>query len=89
MRPGTQAPPALLAAALALAACSSHTVHYQNATDPTAGQAQFDRDKYECERESERPPNGPDEPTTASGMIIDPVQVQSCLSALGWHEDGK
>jgi hypothetical protein len=77
---------ASLATALALGGCGSHTVHYQNSLDPTLGQAQFDRDKYDCELNSERPPATEAERSTASVAVIDQTQVQSCLVGLGWHQ---
>jgi hypothetical protein len=86
-RDGTTSP-ALLAVAFALAGCGAHAVHYRNASDPAAGQAQFDADKYQCERDSERPANA-GESATPSGMVIDPAQVESCLTELGWHQSGE
>lgn len=79
----------MLVVALALCGCGSHAVQYQNSGDPTSGQTQFDRDKYECERQSERPPETAAERMTASVMVIDQSQVDSCLVGLGWHRTEK
>ncbi|HXQ49645.1 MAG TPA: hypothetical protein VN802_01010 [Stellaceae bacterium] len=80
---------ALLAASLALAGCGSHEVHYQNTNDPTSGQAQFDRDQYDCERQSERLPLTDAERAAASSMIIDQAKVDACMADLGWRRSEK
>lgn len=73
---------ALIAVVIGLCACAPATYH--NA-DPTYGQAQLDRDQYECQREA------------YTGVYVlgnlwasppdtDPTMYKNCLVARGWQQ---
>ncbi len=77
----------LLGALLFLPACG--TTRYRNSIHPEYGQADFDRDWYQCRRENTRPKVSsvvvPTLGTYDAGMVVDEDMASSCLAARGWR----
>ncbi len=87
---------ALAVAGLCLLASACAPVHYRNALQPSWGQAEFDRDWYDCRRENVHlrvrygPPTvwiGTAEPPPAgrADMVVDEEMARACLAARGWR----
>jgi hypothetical protein len=78
---------ATLLLATALCGC---TTNYHNFSHPGYGQAEFDQDQYQCQRENSHEAiyasgyvGGGYE--ASGGTVVDRSMVRSCLSALGWR----
>src|SRR5262249_13740589 len=77
----------LVAASFVMGGCGE--TRYRNYNNPSAGQSENDRDRYECEREnSVLIPH-----RTAIGSYtdssFDPRAVNSCMAARGWRPVSK
>jgi len=59
-----------------LSACGP--THYLNTSHPEWGQAEFDRDWYQCRRENTTG-------ATIYGAIVDDAGLQACMAARGWR----
>jgi hypothetical protein len=68
-----------------VAACTPKILHYRNSLHPEYHQVEFDRDKYECQKENEHPATTIFGNAAVSGTVINQNMVQSCLAARGWH----
>jgi len=70
---------------LALVGCDT-VAHYRNALYPSYSQAEYDRDKYQCQRENQH------EVVVAIGSIaqannvVDDDMAAACMKALGWRQ---
>src|SRR5213083_2963020 len=74
------------------------TVHYRNFTNPSYGQTEFDRDRYECRRENTAHAAAmaaaDRAATTPSPYIVSPSTmaihlnnlVEQCMAARGWRQ---
>ena len=75
----------VLCVMLATSACGSDPVSYRNVQYPNYGQAEFDRDSYQCDRENTHVVAGTmgrmvySEPQTDTGMAA------RCMQARGWQ----
>jgi TPR repeat protein len=75
----------VLCAVLSASACGSDPVYYRNVQHPNYGQADFDRERYQCERENTHPVA-----STVFGKIVldhevDDDMVGKCMRARGWQ----
>ena len=74
-------------ALVVLVGCS--TTRYRNSIHPEYGQADFDRDWYQCRRENTRPKVSsvvvPNVGTYDAGMVVDEDMASSCFAARGWR----
>ena len=74
------------------------TVHYRNFTNPSYGQTEFDRDRYECRRENtahaaaqaaaDRAATTPSPyivSTSTMGIHLNNL-VEQCMAARGWRQ---
>jgi len=75
---------AAIALALILAGCGP-SVSYRNAQNPAFGQAEFDRDSYECERNSVRPASEVQGAPSGAATAIDRRLYASCMAGRGWQ----
>lgn len=71
---------------LALSGCAT-TQHYRNVSHPAYGQAEFDRDSYECDRENTHQigvlvSGGPGVMSTE----VDRNMAARCLALRGWQQ---
>lgn len=69
---------------LALSACAA--TRYRNVEHPSYGQAEFDRDAYECDRENRvsggvMVPGGPG----VAGAYVDQDMAARCMALRGWR----
>jgi len=69
--------------ALLMGACSSEPVHYRNIKG--GGQAEFDRDHYQCTRENTSQTFMMVGRVAGTGEYTDDNRVQACLRAHGWY----
>jgi invasion protein IalB len=72
-------------ALIGLAACDSVPVHYRNTLHPAYGQADFDRDSYQCKRENQNQVTFVYGGIAESNTVVDDSMAAACLSARGWH----
>jgi hypothetical protein len=61
------------------------TTHYRNFSHPGYGQAEFDQDKYQCQRENSHQAVYINDYGASAGTEVDQSMVQSCLAAQGWR----
>ena len=61
-----------------LSACGSTS--YYNSLNPSAGQAELNRDSYECEQENRYKKEG------KNSTFLDKRRYRKCLHARGWNE---
>jgi|HubBroStandDraft_6_1064221.scaffolds.fasta_scaffold1859902_1 hypothetical protein len=67
---------AFLSLVLAVSACEPS--HYRNFQHPNYGQAEFDRDNYQCRRENTY--------ASADGPEVDLAMARTCMQIRGWRE---
>jgi hypothetical protein len=79
---------------LALGGCATYTARYVNDVHPQWGQAELNRDNYQCLRENAAPGSSGELLAStsvaiaqeSSGIEVNPELRQACLSARGWRE---
>src|SRR2546426_6271011 len=67
---------------LLLAGCSTR---YQNSRNPSYGQAEFDRDVYQCRRENTFPRATRYGAWSDATMEVNEDMAKACLAARGWR----
>ena len=71
--------------ALALVACAETQVSYQNSANPNYGQAEFDRDLYQCRRENTHHVAITMFGQYSSGPSVNEEMAAACMRARGWR----
>jgi hypothetical protein len=61
------------------------TTHYRNSLNPSYGQAEFDRDLYECRRENTFPRATRLGSYSDATMEVNEDMAKACLAARGWR----
>jgi hypothetical protein len=75
----------LIVLTLILAGCGPAPVHYRNTQNAAFGQAEFDSDHNDCERNSVRPASEVPGAPAGAVTVIDQRLLASCLADRGWQ----
>jgi hypothetical protein len=75
----------LIALTLILAGCGPPPVHYRNTQNNSFGQAEFNSDRDDCERNSGRPASEVAGAPSGAVTVIDQRLLASCLAGRGWQ----
>lgn len=84
-----RAPNALIgfvAISLLVSGCAGTPAHYRNAIHPSYGQAEFDRDNYQCQRENQHQVVFAVGGMAQANDVVDDRMAAACLAALGWRK---
>ena len=64
------------------AGCSTR---YRNSLHPEYGQAEYDKDRYECRRENSHPAATVAGAYGSAGMVVDESMASQCFRARDWY----
>ena len=78
----------ILVAGLALGGCETIS-HYRNAQHPSYAQAEYDRDKYECQRENQHQVVLAMGGIAQANNVVDDDMAAACMRARGWRKVSK
>jgi hypothetical protein len=73
---------------LGVSGCAAPQPHYRNATNPSAGDAEFQQDTARCRSENSHATTFVGAYAEVKKTEVDEDKVQACMAARGWRPAG-